>query len=67
MSNDEKIVTLRKEVSRKLDEMGVTIRQTYQELSAKGVEFTQEPVERPYGVEALFRDSEGNWFSLGEK
>ncbi len=43
------------------------IRETYKELSAKGVEFTQEPTERPYGVEALFRDSEGNWFSLGEK
>jgi catechol 2,3-dioxygenase-like lactoylglutathione lyase family enzyme len=43
------------------------IRKTYEELSAKGVEFTQEPTERPYGVEALFRDSEGNWFSLGEK
>jgi catechol 2,3-dioxygenase-like lactoylglutathione lyase family enzyme len=40
---------------------------TYKELSAKGVEFIQEPAERPYGVEALFRDSEGNWFSLGEK
>jgi catechol 2,3-dioxygenase-like lactoylglutathione lyase family enzyme len=43
------------------------IHETYKELSAKGVEFTQEPTERPYGVEALFRDSEGNWFSLGEK
>ena len=43
------------------------IRETYKELSAKGVEFTQEPTERPYGIEALFRDSEGNWFSLGEK
>jgi catechol 2,3-dioxygenase-like lactoylglutathione lyase family enzyme len=38
---------------------------TYKELSEQGVEFIQEPVERPYGVEALFRDSEGNWFSLG--
>jgi catechol 2,3-dioxygenase-like lactoylglutathione lyase family enzyme len=43
------------------------IHATYKELSAKGVEFIQEPAERPYGVEALFRDSEGNWFSLGEK
>ncbi|HEX3527738.1 MAG TPA: hypothetical protein VH988_11785 [Thermoanaerobaculia bacterium] len=32
MSNDEKIVTLRKEVSRKLDDMGITIRQTYQDM-----------------------------------
>ena len=36
----------------------------YRELSAKGVTFLQEPVERPYGVEALFRDDSGNWFSL---
>jgi|GEM_PF-3488698 len=32
MSNDEKIVTLREEVARKLDEMGITIRQTYQDM-----------------------------------
>ena len=37
---------------------------TYEELKAKGVEFIQEPAERPYGVEALFRDDSGNWFSL---
>jgi catechol 2,3-dioxygenase-like lactoylglutathione lyase family enzyme len=43
------------------------IHATYKELSEKGVEFIQEPTERPYGVEALFRDTEGNWFSLGEK
>ena len=42
-------------------------RKTYEVLRERGVEFTQEPTERPYGVEALFRDSEGNWFSLGEK
>jgi catechol 2,3-dioxygenase-like lactoylglutathione lyase family enzyme len=37
---------------------------TYEELSAKGVTFLQEPAERPYGIEALFRDDSGNWFSL---
>jgi catechol 2,3-dioxygenase-like lactoylglutathione lyase family enzyme len=37
---------------------------TYEELSAKGVTFLQEPADRPYGVEALFRDDSGNWFSL---
>ncbi len=41
-------------------------RQTYQELSAKGVTFLQEPAERPYGIEAVFRDNSGNWFSLTE-
>ncbi len=37
---------------------------TYEELAARGVVFTQEPATRPYGVEALFRDDSGNWFSL---
>jgi catechol 2,3-dioxygenase-like lactoylglutathione lyase family enzyme len=39
---------------------------TFKELSARGVEFVQEPAERPYGVEAVFRDNSGNWFSLTE-
>ena len=39
-------------------------RKTFEELSAKGVTFLQEPADRPYGVEALFRDDSGNWFSL---
>ena len=38
--------------------------ETFEELSAKGVTFLQEPADRPYGVEALFRDDSGNWFSL---
>jgi len=37
---------------------------TYQELSAKGVEFLSPPAKRPYGVEAIFKDNSGNWFSL---
>jgi predicted enzyme related to lactoylglutathione lyase len=37
---------------------------TYEELSARGVEFMSPPAERPYGVEALFKDNSGNWFSL---
>jgi predicted enzyme related to lactoylglutathione lyase len=35
-------------------------RKTHQELAAKGVEFTQEPVERPYGIDAGIRDPFGN-------
>lgn len=42
-------------------------RATYEELRAKGVEFLQEPEERPYGVEALMRDNSGNWMVLVEK
>lgn len=37
---------------------------TYEELSARGVEFLQPPTEQMYGIEATFRDDSGNWFSL---
>ena len=37
---------------------------TYEELKAKGVEFTKPPKEEFYGNEALFIDDSGNWFSL---
>jgi predicted enzyme related to lactoylglutathione lyase len=39
---------------------------TYEELKAKGVEFSQEPTEKFYGIEALFKDDSGNWFSLSQ-
>ena len=42
-------------------------RKTVEELKAKGVEFLQEPEERPYGVEALCRDNSGNWMVLVEQ
>ena len=35
-------------------------RGTYQTLQTKGVEFTQEPVERPYGIDIGVRDPFGN-------
>lgn len=41
-------------------------RATYASLRAKGVEFLQEPTERPYGVEAIMKDPFGNWFSVTE-
>jgi catechol 2,3-dioxygenase-like lactoylglutathione lyase family enzyme len=37
------------------------------ELSGRGVEFTQTPAKRPYGVEAILRDDSGNWFSLTQR
>jgi catechol 2,3-dioxygenase-like lactoylglutathione lyase family enzyme len=40
---------------------------TYEELKAKGVEFKKEPTKEFYGIEALFKDDSGNWFSLGQK
>jgi len=42
-------------------------RQAYEELAAKGVEFIQEPADRPYGVEAILRDNSGNWLVLVER
>jgi catechol 2,3-dioxygenase-like lactoylglutathione lyase family enzyme len=39
---------------------------TYEELKAKGVEFTKPPTKEFYGTEAIFKDDSGNWFSLAE-
>jgi catechol 2,3-dioxygenase-like lactoylglutathione lyase family enzyme len=39
-------------------------RATYEELKAKGVEFVSPPQEQPYGIEAVFKDGCGNYFSL---
>src|SRR5262249_27447404 len=33
---------------------------TYDELTARGVEFTEKPEERPYGIDSAFRDPSGN-------
>ncbi|MGH3657219.1 MAG: VOC family protein [Micromonosporaceae bacterium] len=35
-------------------------RRTYDELKAKGVEFSEEPTEQPYGVDCALRDPFGN-------
>src|SRR3989475_13126408 len=35
-------------------------RGTYEELRARGVEFTEEPTERPYGIDCGLRDPFGN-------
>jgi len=39
---------------------------TYEEMKAKGVEFTKAPVKEFYGTEAIFKDDSGNWFSLAQ-
>ena len=41
-------------------------RKTFEELTANGVTFVQEPADRPYGVEAVIRDNSGNWLVLVE-
>jgi predicted enzyme related to lactoylglutathione lyase len=40
------------------------VQATFTELRARGVEFTEEPEERPYGVDCGFRDPSGNSFRL---
>jgi catechol 2,3-dioxygenase-like lactoylglutathione lyase family enzyme len=39
-------------------------RKTYEEMKAKGVELLSAPKDQFYGVEAVFRDPFGNWFSM---
>jgi catechol 2,3-dioxygenase-like lactoylglutathione lyase family enzyme len=37
---------------------------SYEELKARGVEFTEQPEERPYGIDSGFRDPSGNSLRL---
>jgi catechol 2,3-dioxygenase-like lactoylglutathione lyase family enzyme len=37
---------------------------SYEDLRARGVEFVEQPEERPYGIDAAFRDPTGNNFRL---
>src|SRR6476660_9463543 len=39
-------------------------RASYEELKARGVEFTEAPEERPYGIDSGFRDPSGNALRL---
>jgi predicted enzyme related to lactoylglutathione lyase len=40
---------------------------TYKELKSRGVEFSQEPTEQPYGVDAGFRDPSGNHMRVAQR
>jgi predicted enzyme related to lactoylglutathione lyase len=40
------------------------VQASYEELKSRGVEFTEEPEERPYGIDSGFRDPSGNSFRL---
>jgi catechol 2,3-dioxygenase-like lactoylglutathione lyase family enzyme len=42
-------------------------RTTHADLVARGVTSVQEPADRPYGIEAIVRDSSGNWLVLVEQ
>jgi uncharacterized glyoxalase superfamily protein PhnB len=37
---------------------------SYEELKSRGVEFVEEPEERPYGIDSGFRDPSGNHLRL---
>jgi predicted enzyme related to lactoylglutathione lyase len=36
----------------------------YEELTGRGVEFVEQPEERPYGIDSAFRDPSGNHIRL---
>ena len=38
---------------------------SYEELKGRGVEFVEEPEERPYGIDSSFRDPSGNHIRIG--
>jgi catechol 2,3-dioxygenase-like lactoylglutathione lyase family enzyme len=42
------------------------IQGTYGDLKDRGVEFSQEPTEQPYGVDAGFRDPSGNQIRMAQ-
>lgn len=71
MFSKESAATMRQLVSNGTFGFGVfecnDIFATYEELKSKGVEFTKPPKKEFYGLEALFKDDSGNWFSLGQK
>jgi predicted enzyme related to lactoylglutathione lyase len=37
---------------------------SYEELTRRGVDFTEQPEERPYGIDSAFRDPSGNHIRL---
>ena len=43
------------------------VQATYEDLTARGVEFTQQPMERSYGIDAAFRDPSGNAYRITQR
>jgi uncharacterized glyoxalase superfamily protein PhnB len=37
---------------------------SFEELKGRGVEFTEEPEDRPYGIDSAFRDPSGNYIRV---
>ena len=42
------------------------VQKTFEDMRNHGVEFTQEPKTMPWGLFAIFLDSESNWYGLRE-
>jgi catechol 2,3-dioxygenase-like lactoylglutathione lyase family enzyme len=42
------------------------VQKVYEDLSAKGVEFTDLPERRPYGIDCGFRDPSGNSYRISQ-
>lgn len=67
----ESAATLRGLIAKGVTAAGVfetgDIQKTYEELKGRGVEFVSGPEKKFYGVEAVFKDTTGNWFSLIER
>ncbi len=67
----ESAATLRNLIRKGVSAAGIfetgDIQKTYEELSARGVEFVSPPEKKFYGTEAVFKDPTGNWFSLSER
>jgi lactoylglutathione lyase len=40
------------------------VQKTYEVMHERGVQYTQEPKDMPWGPFAIFVDQEGNWFGL---
>jgi catechol 2,3-dioxygenase-like lactoylglutathione lyase family enzyme len=47
--------------------MSDNVEKTYEELSARGVEFQQPPKKEHWGTSAIFKDQDGNVFVLSSK
>ena len=45
-------------------ELGNFRQASYEELKGRGVEFTEAPEQRPYGIDCGFRDPSGNALRL---
>jgi predicted enzyme related to lactoylglutathione lyase len=42
-------------------------KKSYEEMSARGLEFAEKPETRPYGIDSAFRDPSGNHIRMVER